>query len=103
MQFKIHILLIYLTVLTALPSVRAIKLQFGNKSEQTCENSAQNKCVTGKFIMLLNFTPLQIIKAHNFYIKAVFFDVELQRASSFYKVFLISNYLTSIWHPPKYY
>lgn len=101
MKNVIYILLIYLTALTVLPSVRALKLQFGNSCEQSCDNSKQKECETGKFVMSLNFSPLQIIKSNNFNFNFELFDFELKKKTSFYDSFFVSNIQNSIWHPPK--
>ena len=102
MKSKVYILFIYLVVLTALPSVRAVKLQFGNNCEQNCDDSEQNKCEKGKFVMSLNFSPLQIIKSYNYNLNLNFFYFELKKESTFYSVFNVSKYQNIIWHPPKY-
>ena len=101
MKFKVYILFFYLVVLTALPSVRAIKLQFGNNCEQTCDNSEQKECNAGKFVMSLNFSPLQIIKSYNYNMNFELFDFELKKETSLYEAFFMSKYQNAIWHPPK--
>ncbi len=101
MKFKVYILFIYLVVLTALPSVRAVKLQFCNNSEQTCNNLEQNNCDAGKFVKSLNFSPLQIMKSYNYNLNFELFDFELKKEISFYDSFFVSNFQNNIWHPPK--
>ena len=101
MKAKVYILFIYLIVLTALPSVRAVKLQFENNCEKTCDNSEQNGCEKGKFVMGLNFSPLQIIKSYAYNLNLDFFYFELKKEASFYDAFFVSNYQNNIWHPPK--
>ncbi|WP_320814468.1 hypothetical protein [Flavobacterium sp.] len=96
-----YILLLYLIALTALPSVRAVKLQFGNNCEQKCNNSEQKKCENGKFVMSLNFSPLQFINEYSSDLNFELFDFELKKETSFYEIFFNSNYLNSIWDPPK--
>lgn len=102
MKSKVYILFIYLVVLTALPSVHAVKLQFGNSNEQTCCDSEQNECENGKFVMSLNFSPLQIIKSCNYNFNLDLFYFELKKETSFYDSFFASNFENNIWHPPKY-
>jgi len=97
----IYILLLYLFALSALPSVRAMKLQFGNNCEQTCDNSEQKECNAGKFVMSLNFSPLQIVKSFYYTLDLDFLDFKLKEKTSFYKSFMISIYQKSIWNPPK--
>jgi hypothetical protein len=102
MKFKVYLLFIYLIALTALPSVRAIKLQFGNCIEQSCTNSEQNECENGKFVMGLNFSPVQVVTELNYSFKAILPDYKLKKETSFYEAYFVSNYQNSIWHPPKF-
>jgi hypothetical protein len=99
---KVYILFIYLVVLTVLPSVRAVKLQFAYNCEQNCDDSEQNKCEKGKFVMSLNFSPLQIIKSYNYNLHLNLFYFELKKESTFYDAFVVSKFQNTIWHPPKY-
>lgn len=104
MKTKVYLLFIYLVVLTALPSVRAVKLQYVNNTEHNCNDSGQDECENGKFVMSLNFSPLQIIKSYNHSsnLNIDLFDFELKNESSFYDAFFVSKYQNSIWHPPKH-
>ena len=69
MKFKVYILFIYLVTLTVLPSVRAMKLQFGETSEQACNSSEPIECDKGKLVMSLNFSPIQFVNELNFIFK----------------------------------
>lgn len=102
MKFKVCLLFIYLVSLTVLPSVRAMKLQFGEVSEQTCDSSEPVECDKGKLVMSLNFSPLQFVNELNFIFKNIVFDFDLRKETSFYESFFIPIYQNSIWHPPKF-
>ena len=102
MKFKVYILFIYLIVITAMPSVRAVKLHFGNNYEVTSENSEEKKCAIGKFVMSLNFSPVQMINEIHFSFKAILTYFDLKKETSFYEAYFVSIYQNSIWHPPKF-
>jgi hypothetical protein len=102
MKFIVYILFIYLIALTALPSVRAIKLQFGSNCEQSFDNSEEKECEHSKFVMGLNFSPVQVIHEINFSLKAMISDFKLKKETSFYEAYFVSIYQTTIWHPPKF-
>ena len=63
MKFSVHILCVYLLLLVALPSVRAMKMLVSENCEQTCHKSGSESsgCEKGKIIMSLNFSPVQFI------------------------------------------
>ncbi|VXB52228.1 conserved hypothetical protein [Flavobacterium sp. 9AF] len=102
MKFTSVAILVYLMVLMALPSVRAIKLQLGNECEENCDASKQNECEKGNFIMSLSFSPLQIIKTLTFNLSISNTDFELKKESSFYESFFVSAFHNTIWNPPKF-
>lgn len=102
MKLKVYILFIYLIALTTLPSVRAIKLQFSNNHEQSCNTSEKNECENGKFVMGLNFSPVQVIHEIYYSLKTIMPYFELKKETSFYEVFFVSIYQNTIWHPPKF-
>lgn len=101
MKFVAYLLLFYLTLLTALPSVRAVKMQFGNNCEMSIANAKQNECEKGKFVSALNFSALQFVGELQYSIKSNFFNFDAKPSKSFYDSFFVSNYQNSIWHPPK--
>lgn len=78
-----------------------MKLQFGNNCEQSCDGLEKNNCEKGKFVMSLNFSPLQIVKSFYYTLDLDFLDFKLKEKTSFYKSFMISIYQKSIWNPPK--
>lgn len=101
MKNLIYILLLYLFALSALPSVRAMKLQFGDNCEKSCNGFEKNNCEKGKFVMNLNFSPLQFVKSLYYTLDFGFYVFKLKEKTSFYKSFIISIYQKSIWNPPK--
>lgn len=101
MKFKIYILLFYLIALTVLPSVRAMKVQFGSTCEMSCQKSEESGCDKGKFVMSLNFSPVQFVKEISIY-PTIYLIPLKEKIEIFYRNFLISNYFSNIWHPPKF-
>lgn len=101
MKFKVYILFYYLIVISAMPSVRAVKLHFGNNYELTNENSEEKECAIGKFVMSLNFSPVQVINEIHYSFKAIIIFFDLKKETSFYEAYFVSIYQNSIWHPPK--
>lgn len=102
MKFKVYILFCYLFILTALPSVRAVKLQLANNCEQSCSNSEKSDCENGKFVMSLNFSPVQFVNEFTYTFKEIITDFDLIKETSFYESFFISAFQNTIWHPPKF-
>lgn len=101
MKFKVYLLFIYLIILTALPSVRAMKLQFVANHNQTCNSSEPIECEKGKLVMSLNFSPLQFINEFNYSFKNTVLYFDLKKETSFYESSFLSFHQNSIWHPPK--
>jgi hypothetical protein len=79
-----------------------MKLQFGNNCEQSCSNSEKSECGNGKFVMSLNFSPVQFVNELTYNFKEIITDFDLKKESSFYESFFISYYQNTIWHPPKF-
>lgn len=106
MKFFAYILCLYLTILTVLPSVKAVKMQFVEKCQSSCQkNNPDNNtsgCEKGKFIMNLNFSPVQFINAQWIQNTSItqLFESPKKENSGYEKVF-ISKYKNSIWQPPK--
>lgn len=101
MKFKIYILLLYLVTLTVLPTVRALKVQFSNDCHMTCQKTEDSGCDKGKFVMSLNFSPVQFVKEVS--IQPTIYLIPLkEKVTIFYRNFLVSKYLSNIWHPPKF-
>lgn len=101
MKFKVYMLFIYLITLTALPSVRAIKLLFSDNCEQTSNNSEKKECENGKFVMSLNFSPVQMISENHYLLKTMLTYFDLKKETSFYEAYFVLIYQNSVWHPPK--
>lgn len=101
MRVTIYILLFYLFSITALPSVRALKVQFGSNCEHSCSKKKQNECDNAKFVMSLNFSPLQFVNEIQYSLTSDLLNFDKQKQKSFYDAFFISKYLNSIWNPPK--
>jgi hypothetical protein len=107
MKIFAYILYFYLTALTVLPSVRAVKMQFSEKCHSTYQNdNSKNQeptgCEKGKIIMNLSFNPVNYI-THQFSsinTKIVFIEIE-NKENIIYKEVFISQYKSSIWQPPK--
>lgn len=102
MKFLIYIVLTYLFVLTALPSVRALKVLKGNSCESSCSKSEEMECETAKFVMSLNFSPVQFVKEIRYFLIFEIPSIHKKEMKSFYKLIFKSYYQNSIWHPPKH-
>lgn len=108
MKFFAYIVCFYVTLLTVLPTVRAIKMHFSEKHETSCHNSnsqqneAPSSCEKGKFIASLNFSPLEIINTLQLQKVVVSQQFEsLKKENLFYKKVFIPKYKNTIWQPPK--
>lgn len=107
MKFFAYIFCFYLFALTALPSVRAMKMQFSEKCQSTCNNGnsetgKSSGCDKGKIIMNLNFNPVHYETSKSIFncSKIDFIDLACKENNSYKEVF-ISQYKSSIWQPPK--
>lgn len=101
MKIRIFLLLFYVMTLTTLPSVRAIKLWMGH----SCEKMELDKpdCEKSKFIMSLQFNPMQIINEFFFH-SISFYDLHnTPTKKSYYETLFIQKYQHNIWHPPKFF
>ena len=103
MKFLVHILCVYLLLLVALPSVRAMKMLVSENCEQTCHNSDSESsgCEKGKIIMSLNFSPVQFVAELVFKPEITFSEFQIEKEKSNYEKIFFSKYQHSIWHPPK--
>lgn len=98
---------LYIIAATALPSVRAVKHTFFKKCQSeshqnTSTNSDPLECDKGKFILNLNFTPVQCVKEQFVDTTAVLHLFEtIKIEKSYYEKIFIDQYGNTIWHPPK--
>ena len=76
-------------------------MQFSNNCEMSCQKSEDSHCDKGKFVMSLNFSPVQFVKEISIY-PSIYFIPLKERTEVFYRKFLVSNYFSNIWHPPKF-
>jgi hypothetical protein len=97
----------YLFSLTGLPSVRAIKMQFSEKCQSSCQksnsdNQESSGCEKGKIIMNLSFNPVYYETSQSLCNskKNVYIQIDKEENITYKKVF-ISQYKSSIWQPPK--
>ena len=104
MKFSVHILCVYLLLLVALPSVRAMKMLVSENCEETCHKSSSDSsgCEKGKIIMSLNFSPVQFVSELDFKPEISFPEFKIEKEKSNYEKIFISKYQHSIWHPPKF-
>jgi hypothetical protein len=107
MKFFAYIFCFYLFALTALPSVRAIKIQFSEKCQSSCQKNTSNNqepagCEKGKIIMNLSFNPVHFETTQSFFNNSKFAFAEIATEEKIaYKNVFISKYKNSIWQPPK--
>lgn len=101
MKTWVYLLCFYVFVLTALPSIRAVKVTFLSHSEKQCDPNS--KCETGAFVMTLNFSPVQFI-SHTFEIMPLNLNLYLQKKHtiSYYKKRYFKIFQNNFWHPPKF-
>lgn len=103
MRFIIYMLFTYLMVLHSLPSVRAMKLILNSETHSACESFGSAECDKSKFIMSLNFSPLQCIKEFDLKPELFITEFQLTKEQSSYEKIFISKFQNSIWHPPKFF
>jgi hypothetical protein len=107
MKFFTTIFCFYLFALTTLPSVRAIKIQFSEKCQSSCQKNTSNNqepsgCEKGKIIMNLSFNPVHFETSQSFSNNSKFAFAEIATEENIaYKNVFISKYKNSIWQPPK--
>ena len=82
--------------------MRAMKVQFGDSCKMTCQKTEDSGCEKGKFVMSLNFSPVQFVKEINYDLAINFIVTDKKSVKSYYETFFNSNYQNSIWHPPKF-
>lgn len=106
MKFFAYILCLYLITLTVLPSVKALKMQFVEKcqsaDQQNSANHETSGCEKGKFVMNLNFSPVQFINEQFLQNTSIVLLLEsIKKENLSYEKVFISKYKNSIWQPPK--
>lgn len=100
MKFTIHIIIYYLFLITLLPSVRAIKMQFSINSKE-CSFKGTD-CEMGKLVANLNFSSVQIIKTMKLELKEFITLFYSQKQNQFFYILRLKSPLeNSIWRPPK--
>ncbi|MFN8274739.1 MAG: hypothetical protein U0X58_07660 [Flavobacteriaceae bacterium] len=106
MKIFASILIIYILALTALPSVRAIRVTMSNcpaaAQHHSTDNSDSEECPRGKFIMTLNFSPLQYFN-HALPLESAlsYRLMVVQNDRLVYTKVFIDQYYNQIWQPPK--
>lgn len=107
MKFIASLFCFYLFALTALPSVRALKMQFSEQCKNSCQkdNSSTDEpsgCEKGKIIMSLSFNPVLYETSKSAVAdKLNVFTIRTKKENTIYKNVFISKYNSSIWQPPK--
>lgn len=100
MKLVTKVILLYIIVLISLPTIRAVKLTI---HENACSNVPSEDCDNGKFIMNLNFSPLQFVNEFNIKSALSITEFQLTKEQSSYEKIFISKFQNSIWHPPKFF
>lgn len=105
MKFSVHILCVYLLLLVALPSVRAMRMFVSQECKNTCHNAKESNsgCEKGKIIMNLNFSPTQFVAEISLKEIILIPDFYTEKEKSNYEKIFIPKYQHSIWHPPKFF
>lgn len=108
MKFWATVLIGYIMVLTALPSVRAIRITYGHcpmqMQNKTSDNQDAEGCQKGKFIMTLNFSPVHYVgQTPDWAVGSIPLFFSHKKALLTYHKVLIDQYNHQIWQPPKIY
>lgn len=97
----------YFTTLTALPSIRVIKMHLHEKCHSSgCTNNSKKKtsdngCQKEKCILSLSFNASAFVVFNQVYnFKSLIIPIEKPEKSHYHKNF-ISKYTVSIWQPPE--
>lgn len=104
MKKVIFIFIVYVGLLTVLPSVRALKTYFISScvTEKSCETNSNSGCDTSNFIMSLSFNALQYINVQTIYDSIFVFDLLLDKINLLpQNTAIILGFKSAIWHPPK--
>lgn len=100
MKYFAYIICIYILALTVLPTVRAIKHDYIAK----CQSSKEKSCEKSKFIMNLNFSPIQFINELSVLIKSsLHLLISNSTVNLVYNKIFIDNFQNYFWKPPKIY
>lgn len=100
MKFIVSLICLYLFVLIALPSVRAIKLTLKANYGIQCVKDAT--CKTGEFVSNLCFSPVQIIPSNFLKNKETpTFNLNPKESISTYQNNYLELLLHFIWNPPR--
>ncbi|MDG2431983.1 hypothetical protein [Flavobacterium sp.] len=107
MKFFALFICFYLTTLTALPTVRVIKMHFAEKCQSSCGKSNSKKdtsdggCQKEKCILNLTFNSATfVVFNQNYNFKYSFIPFEKLEKSVYHKN-LFPNYNVTIWQPPE--
>jgi hypothetical protein len=106
MKVFASILFIYIIALTAIPSVRAIKITLqkycSESQNKKFENCDAMGCEKGKIIMTLSFSPSQYLDDALLMRTPILHSFALTtKEKRNYKNNFIDQYHNSIWQPPK--
>lgn len=97
---------IYFTILTALPTVRLIKIHLHKKCQSSfvksnSKNNANNGCQKEKCIIDLTFNSSAFLNMNqNYSFKTSFIPFKIIEKSECHKIF-IPQYSATIWQPPE--
>jgi hypothetical protein len=106
MKVFASILFIYIIALTAIPSVRAVKITlqkyYPEAQNRKSENCDAMGCEKGKIIMTLSFSPSQYFNNSLLFTTPILHSFALTAKEKLnYKSNFIDQYHNSIWQPPK--
>ena len=107
MKFFALFICFYFTTLTALPTVRVIKLHFAEKCQSSCKesnskrNASDGGCQKEKCVLNLTFNSATfVVFNQNYNFKTSFIPTEKLEKSNYHKSF-IPKYNAIIWQPPE--
>lgn len=102
MKLSVSLLLFYVFTLLSVPSIKVLVQTLQQTCEKQCiKTNSENECLISKFLMGIQFSPLQILVTSNWFDYVVFHEFG-QKIKHFFHVNNSKNqFVNAIWHPPK--
>lgn len=102
MKLSVSLLSFYVFTLLSVTSIKVLVQTFHQTCEKHCiKTNSENECSISKFLMGIQFSPLQILVTFNWFDYAVFHEFG-QKIKQFFHVHNLKNqFVDVIWHPPK--
>jgi len=102
MKLSVSLLLFYVFTLLSVPSIKVLVQTLHQTCEKQCINTnSENECIISKFLMEIQFSPLQILVTSNWFDYVVFHEFGQKIKQFFHMNDLKSKFSNAIWYPPK--